>query len=32
MGSGGVAPSLSGEDLVEDVPEIAELAEVSATS
>src|SRR5918994_4699947 len=31
-GSGGVAPSLSGEDLVEDVPEIAEVAEVSASS
>ncbi len=31
-GSGGVAPSLSGEDLVEDVPEIVEVAEVSATS
>lgn len=31
-GSGGVAPSLSGEDLVEDVPEIAKVAEVSATS
>ena len=31
-GSGGVAPSLSGEDLVEDVPEVAEVAEVSATS
>ncbi len=33
MGDGdGVAPSLSGEDLVEDVPEIAEVAEVSAES
>jgi L-asparaginase len=31
-GSGGVAPSLSGNDLVEDVPEIAEVAEVAATS
>ena len=31
-GSGGVAPSLSGEDLVEEVPEIAKVAEVSATS
>ena len=31
-GSGGVAPSLSGEDLIKDVPEIAEVAEVSATS
>ena len=28
----GVAPSLSGEELVEDVPEISEVAEVSATS
>ena len=28
----GVAPSLSGEDLVEDVPEISEVAEVSADS
>ena len=31
-GSSGVAPSLTGEALVEDVPEIAEVAEVSATS
>src|ERR671917_2451957 len=31
-GSGEVAPSLSGEDLVEDVPEIVEVADVSATS
>jgi L-asparaginase len=33
MGDGdGVAPSLSGEDLVEDVPEISEVAEVAADS
>jgi L-asparaginase len=33
MGDGdGVAPSLSGEDLVEDVPEISEVAEVAAGS
>src|ERR671910_1136985 len=31
-GSGGVAPSLFGENLVEEVPEIAKVAEVSATS
>src|ERR687886_1763104 len=31
-GGSGVAPSLTGEDLVEDVPEIAEVAEVSAES
>lgn len=31
-GGNGVAPSLSGEDLVEDVPEIADVAEVSAES
>lgn len=31
-GGGGVAPSLTGEALVEDVPEIAEIAEVSAES
>jgi L-asparaginase len=31
-GGSGVAPSLTGEDLVEDVPEISEVAEVSAES
>jgi L-asparaginase len=31
-GDSGVAPSLTGEALVEDVPEIAKVAEVSATS
>lgn len=31
-GGSGVTPALSGEALVEDVPEIAEIAEVSATS
>ena len=31
-GSGRVAPSLSGEALVEEVPEIAKVAEVAATS
>ena len=31
-GGSGVAPALTGEALVEDVPEIAEVAEVSATS
>ena len=32
MGGSGVEPSLTGEALVEDVPEIAEVAEVSAES
>jgi len=31
-GSSGVEPALSGEDLIEDVPEISEVAEVSAES
>jgi L-asparaginase len=31
-GSSGVEPSLTGEALVEDVPEIAEVAEVTAES
>ncbi len=31
-GGGGATPTLTGEALVEDVPEIAEVAEVSATS
>jgi L-asparaginase len=31
-GEGGVTPTLTGEDLVSDVPEISEVAEVSATS